>query len=771
MAIVAPASRGAVAGDEVGKPTPEEAAFRERVVPLLTKYCADCHGPEKPKAGVDLTRYTDLEAVARDRKTWDRVLDNVGSGLMPPSDHPQPTDEESTFLTEWVEARVTKAECDGTPRPGRVTIRRLNRVEYDNTIRDLVGVDFHPAADFPTDDVGYGFDNIGDVLTLSPILLEKYLDAAEQIAARAILTDRTDRGQLKTWRAGELRRAGGERFGEEARILASQGEIGVTFEVTNEGEYAFRVRAFGQQAGDEVVKMALRLDGAELGTLDVPAVEGMAETYEVRAPFAPGQHRLAVAFVNDFYDEHAADKEHSDRNLVIERLEVQGPFRDEPLPLPESHTRIIAREPAENSAPSWRDCARESLGRFATRAYRRPVQPSELDGLLGLVEMARQDGASFPEAMQLAVEAVLVSPHFLFRVELDRGDAGAGAALPLGDYELASRLSYALWSSLPDDELFELARQGKLRDPETLAAQARRLIRDPKAEALVENFAVQWLQLRNLDAINPNRRIFPGYDRRLKEDMLTETRRFFAGVMTEDRSILEFLDSDYTYLNARLAKHYGIEGVEGDEFRRVALQGDQRGGLLTQASVLTVTSNPRRTSPVKRGKWVLEQILGTPPPPPPPDVPELNESREAVKSASLRERLEQHRSDPGCATCHSRMDPLGFVFENYDALGAWREKDGSFLIDPSGSLPSGESFAGPKQFKGFLLDKKDQFTRSLTEKLLTYALGRGLDPDDACEVDRIAAEVAKDGYRFSRLVVEIVTSVPFRMREGREASP
>jgi hypothetical protein len=310
-----------------------------------------------------------------------------------------------------------------------------------------------------------------------------------------------------------------------------------------------------------------------------------------------------------------------------------------------------------------------------------------------------------------------------------------------------------------------------LSRPETLAAQARRMLRDPKTTALIEGFAVQWLQLRGLESVAPSLRQFPKFNEKLRRDMRTESERFFAYVVEEDKSILEFLDSDYTFLNERLAKLYGIEGVEGEEFRRVPLTTDQRGGLLTQASVLTVTSNPNRTSPVKRGKWLLEQILGTPPPPPPPDVPLLNESKEAIRAASLRERLEQHRADPNCAACHNKLDPLGFVLENYNAIGGWRETDGDFPIDTSGELPSGESFAGPKELKAYLLEKKDQFTRCLAEKLLTYALGRGLEPEDACEVDRIARAVADDGYRFSRLVVEIVTSVPFRMREGQGAEP
>jgi hypothetical protein len=751
------------------EPSAEAAAFAARVRPLLERHCLRCHNAEKAKGDLDLSPFRDFALVAKDRRTWERVQENVADGLMPPPEEKQPSEEDAKFLAEWIEGVLSKAVCEGPVLPGHVTMRRLNRTEYDLTIRDLVGIDFHPSEDFPSDDVGYGFDNIGDVLTLSPLLLEKYLAAAEGIAARAIIADRTNYGEKKTFNAPELRRAGGDRLGEEGRILASTGELRIRPELNRPGEYLFRVRAYGQQAGDEPVKIGFRVEDKEVGTAEVTAVEGDPELYEVRAKIdEAGQRKFAVAFLNDFYDEKAEDRNRRDRNLIVTMMEVEGPITIDEGPLPKSHTAILDREPRTDSEADWAEAARGILERFATRAFRRPVERGDLDRLVDLVLQVKRDGENFARAIQVGVTAVLVSPHFLFRVE---PVTASGPAVPLDDWALASRLSYFLWSSMPDEALFRLASEGRLKDPAVLSAQAKRMLQDPKAEALVESFGMQWLQLRNLDNVIPNRKVFPTFDERLKADMRAETRAFFLAVIREDRSVLDFLDSDYTFLNERLAKHYGIDGVAGDELRRVALSGERRGGVLTQASVLTITSNPTRTSPVKRGKWVLEQILGTPPPPAPPNVPPLEEEGPAILTGSLRERLERHRADPGCASCHAKLDPLGFVFENYDAIGQWRAKDGTFDIDPSGSLPGGESFAGPKEFKTYLLDQRGKFARCLTEKLLTFALGRGLDADDACEVDRIAADLGRDGYRFSTLVNGVVTSVPFRMQEGRENSP
>jgi hypothetical protein len=529
-----------------------------------------------------------------------------------------------------------------------------------------------------------------------------------------------------------------------------------------------RARVFAQQAGSEPARMGLQVDGKDIATFDVPVGSNAPQVSEARATLKGGPHRLGVAFLNDYYDPMAADPARRDRNLVVESIAVQGPEVTGPASLPESHRRILFCTPT----PATRnECARAILERFASRAYRRQATAGEVGRLIRFVDLAEQSGESFERGIQLAVEAVLSSPQFLFRVELDPRPRQKGEQMPLvrevNEIELAARLSYFLWSSMPDDELLGLAREGRLREGDTLERQVRRMLADPKARALVENFGDQWLHLRLLDNINPDAKQFPGFDEALRGAMLEETRLFFESVVREDRSVLDFLDANDTFVNERLARHYGIPGVKGEEFRRIVLNDDRRGGLLGQASILTVTSNPTRTSPVKRGKWILEQILGSPPPPPPPDVPELKEDKEVVLSGSLRQRMEQHRANPSCASCHSRMDPLGFGLENYDAIGGWRDKDGKFPIDASGTLPSGQSFEGPKALKAILKSRDREFVRCLAEKMLTFSLGRGLDYHDACAVDRIVAAMAEHNNTFSTLVWEIVRSDPFQKRRTR----
>jgi mono/diheme cytochrome c family protein len=601
-----------------GKKEPSDS-FAKDLRPIFAKYCLSCHGGNKPKAHLALDAFKDEASFSKDPELLDKIQEKLRASEMPPKNKPQPVEAERKTITRWIDAKLAKLNQSGGQRdPGRVTIRRLNRVEYNNTIRDLVGIDFHAADDFPSDDVGYGFDNIGDVLSMAPILMEKYLDAAERIVAKAFETPQ-----------------------------------------------------------------------------------------------------------------------------VLERIMFCRPTEQ---------TKI--------------DCARKLIERFVFRAYRRPVKTDEVDRLVGLVRQAEAQGDSFDKGIQLALQAILVSPHFLFRIELDSQPRNEQAIHAVNDFELASRLSYFLWSSMPDDELFEQARQNKLHEELILEAQVRRMLKDVRAHALVENFAGQWLELRSLKNASPDPELFPSFDESLRSAMLKESELFFEAVVKEDRSILDFLDADFTFLNERLAHHYGINGVHGDQFQRVHLTTDQRGGILTQASILTVTSNPTRTSPVKRGKWILDNLLGTPPPPPPPDVPELKEGKELT--GTLRQRMEQHRANPSCASCHQRMDPLGFGFENYDAIGAWRTVDGNSPIDPSGVLPDGKSFKGPKELKGILKGKEEEFRRCFTEKLLTYALGRGLEFYDKAATLQISRNLAQKGNRFSALVVEIVKSDPFQKRRGKK---
>ncbi len=744
--------------------TPEEAAFRTDVAPLIATYCVKCHGADKPKAGLNLVKDADAASALRSRKAWGLVREAIETGTMPPDGKPKPPQAQADKAVAWLEAQLSKVDCKLQTDPGRVTLRRLNRAEYRNTVRDLVGVDYQPTEDFPSDDVGYGFDNIGDVLTLPPLLMERYLAAAEDISAKAIADDNPPRPMVKHITLDE--KSGGAEYSKRfGRILASEGQVQVGFPFPLDGEYTIHLRAFGQQAGPEPVKMAIKLDDKVLKAFDVKSVESNVGSFDARVRVSKGTHLVSAAFLNDFYNAGEADPKRRDRNLVVLSMEVIGPLPVDGGKLPESHRKIVFKKPkGYGDTETWRAI----LHRLASRAYRRPATAEDVTRLLRLVELAKQDGERWEVGLRLAIQGILVSPHFLFRVELDRSSPGASQRID--DYELASRLSYFLWSSMPDDELFEAARTGGLRSPGTLEAQVARMLKNPRSRALTRNFAGQWLQIRKLRDVTPDKDLFPKFDPPLRDAMRRETELYFEEIVREDRSILDFLDSDFTYVNDRLAKHYGIAGGSGKDFRRVTLTDGRRGGLLTQASILTVTSNPTRTSPVKRGKWVLEQLLGTPPPPPPPNVPELQESKEAL-SGTLRQRMEQHRSNPSCASCHAKMDPLGFGLENFDAIGAWREKDGANAIDTSGVLPGGQTFDGPKGLRTILMGKRTEFTKCLTSKLLTYAIGRGLEDSDQCVVDRISESVAASGYRFSRLVIEIVMCDPFQKRRGKGGEP
>lgn len=747
------------------------AAFTADVQPLLARFCIRCHGGEEPEADLRLDRFKSPADLAAAREVLQTVLDNVEAGYMPPEDKPQPSAQQRQAIVAWLSAELSAGHDPTQASPGRVTMRRLNRVEYNNTIRDLVGVDFEPAADFPSDDVGYGFDNIGDVLSLPPILMEKYLAAAERITEAAIVVPDPIEVQSVRLQAEHIQQTGAaDRLPRDVRVrtLASNGEIYTTHRFPKTGEYILRARAYGQQAGPEAVKMAFRIEGRDVDTVDVTAVSRSPKTYETRVRVEQGVRRVAVAFINDYYAPDAKDpKLRGDRNLYVDYIEIQGPVRVELVNLPPTHRRIVFVTPS--ATRSRTECARQIIEPFAARAWRRPLAPDELDRLVNVFHLGASQGESFERSIQLALQAVLVSPHFLFRVEIDRGPLSSSGAYRISQYELASRLSYFLWSSMPDDELFDLARQGDLR--KNLDAQVRRMLADPKSQALVDNFGHQWLTTRNLAIAEPDPKLFPKFDEKLRADMLKETELFLAAVIREDRSILDLIDADFTFVNQRLAAHYGLPGVQGDQFRRVALPDNRRGGVLTLASVLTVTSNPTRTSPVKRGKWVLENILGTPPPPPPPGVPELEEDEQVRLTGSLRQRMEQHRTNPTCASCHSRMDPIGFGFENFDAVGAWRQRDGKFAIDPAGTLPSGESFDGPAALKAIFKQNKDGFTRCLAEKMLTYALGRGLEPYDRHAVNEIVAATARGDYRFSSLILATVHSRPFQWRAAQRGQP
>jgi hypothetical protein len=742
-----------------------DAQLNETILPVLREYCWDCHGDSEAKGGVNFDAHTNLMAVLKDRGTWERVIQTVRSGDMPPKKRKsQPEPQVRTNLVGWIERTLFPID-PARPDPGRVTIRRLNRVEYNNTVRDLFGIDFQPADDFPQDDVGYGFDNIGDVLSMPPILLEKYLNAAEAILDRAIVTGPLSPKNRRFSPAQIQGHAGGA-----LATLATQGEVFVEYEAPVPGDYVFKAQAYGDQAGDEKVQMALRADGKELERIEVRRGRNNPKLHEHRLRLEPGRHRLAAAFLNDFYRETQlvrtnakgktyTEKKIEDRNLQVEFIEVTGPFSDVVPPLHAAHRRIFFKSPGPTTT---NEVAREILQRVADRAYRRPAEKAEVEGLMRLFAQARTSGDGFEVSVKQALTAVLVSPHFLFRGELQASPDNPHETHRISEYALASRLSYFLWSTMPDEELFRLAGQGRLR--RNLAGQVQRMLGDPKSRALVDNFAGQWLQLRTLDIVAPDEKLFPGFDASLRSALRRETEALFEHIVRNDRPITEFLTADYTFVNERLAQHYGLKGVQGPEFVRVSLKGTGRSGVLTHGSVLTLTSNPNRTSPVKRGKWILENILASPPPPPPPGVPAL-ESKET--HGNLRQRMDAHRDNPMCASCHAKMDPLGFAFEHFDAVGQFREKDGDDAVDTRGELVSGERFADHAELSRVLSDsRRADFVRCVSEKVLTYALGRGVEHYDRPALAAIDAQLKKKKLRFSALIQAVVDSVPFQYRRG-----
>ncbi len=720
--------------------------------PFLEQHCLRCHNEKKDSGGLNLTARHDVE-------TWEAVLRRVELKEMPPKKQPQPSDAQRREFVSSLRSALKKLPLPAG-NPGRVTMRRLNRVEYNNTIRDLCGISFTPADDFPSDDVGHGFDNIGDVLSLPPILMEKYLAASEKVVdlmlngeAPKPVTRRYEAKDLQPTAKAEIKQRGNRSY----RHLETAGAVYIDHNVPQDGEIVIRATAFGAPfPGDrriEPVRYAFEIDGKRITEARLPT--NTFTGIEAKTKVTAGTRRIALVFLNP----SPAEEKKERRTLGVAAIEVVNP-PDPNRSKPESYSRVMLGDPKDAS----RNRARTIVANFARRAYRRPIREDEISRLMTIFEGAHSNGESFDSAVGLCLQAVLVSPYFLFRVEPDRSPDRADGSYALNSWEIASRLSYFLWSSMPDEELFQLAEQGKLRDPAILEEQARRMLRDPKASALVQNFGMQWLNLRNLAIVQPSRKEYPIWDEVLRVWMRIETEMFLESIIKEDRSILDLLDADYTFVNERLARLYGIPDVRGPEFRRVKLADRNRGGVLTQASVLTVTSNPTRTSPVKRGKWVLENILGVPPPPPPPNVPELKEDRESVKSASLRERMQQHRADPNCATCHERMDTIGFGLENFDGVGGWRETDGEFKIDASGTLPDGSSFRTPAELKAILKRDVPSFRRCLIEKLLTYALGRGIDRHDRNEIERISQVVAADGDRLNRIVVEIVKSEAFLRR-------
>ncbi|QDV36158.1 DUF1592 domain-containing protein [Tautonia plasticadhaerens] len=806
----------------------DRALFEERILPILEDNCFTCHGLGITKGGVDLEAlaFSDGADADQDREAWLAVLKNVRAGIMPPADEPAPTPEEREQLQDWIKAGALGLDPD-RPDPGRVTVRRLNRVEYRNTIRDLMGVDFDTTAEFPPDDTGHGFDTIGDVLTISPLLMEKYIAAAQEIVSRVVPT--TSGVVPERTIPGSRFRDEGDEEDEETRRRRDRSRtlsyyeparVSTIAEAEYEGDYQLILSLSAHEQYVEgkfdsnLCLITFEVDGEKLLSREFSQESGESFRFEFDLDWQAGDHDLAVRL------EPLTPDEEQVRSLTmrVDALTVRGPMGEEHLVRPEGYERFFPGEVPEDES-GRRRYARDLLDRFATRAFRRPAGAETADRLADIAMfVAGQENRTFESGMAQAMVAVLASPRFLFREEgVEPGSLGPYPRID--EYALASRLSYFLWSTMPDDELFRLAERSQLR--ENLDAQLSRMLADDRSEQFIRNFVGQWLQARDVDSVQVNtyavlsrdtppdpdaernrdrfrelrrkdpenltdeeeaelevireaffrsRERFERYelDGSLRRAMRAETELLFEHIVREDRPLIELLDSGYTFLNDRLATLYGIEGVEGDEMRKVDLPPDSpRGGVLTQGTVLTVTSNPDRTSPVKRGLFILENILGTPPAPPPPNIPSLEEAGKEIegRTPTLREAMELHRSDPLCNSCHNRMDPLGLALEHFNALGMYREQERSGPIDASGVLITGEPFDGVKELKRILAeDRRLDFYRCLTEKMLTYALGRGLEYPDEGTVDAIVDRLEARGGRATELIAAIIDSAPFQRR-------
>ena len=753
---------------------------------LVDQYCAACHSVKSKAGGLSL-QDRDLSAVGSDTATWEKVLRKVAANEMPPAGLPRPGAPEAKAFTAYLRTELDRYAASH-PNPGQPVIHRLNRAEYGNTVRDLLGLDVDAGSKLPPDDSGYGFDNIGDVLSLSPILIERYMSAARMVSRLAVgdagpkpqvdvfTPPRESRAPLRAW----------PRFPRDERAaddlpFDSTGGMSIRYRFPVDAEYVFKIRMPspptppdttitppGQvlelrvpvKAGERQVGLTFMRSGAI--TEVVPAIDGSATSAPTGTDAPP-----APPTWMDLRLDGARLKLYDVTQNSFAELSIAGPYNIAGAGDTASRRILFVCKPA--TAKDEEPCARRVLSSIVRRAYRRPVTETDLTPLLAFYRDGRKDG-TFDSGIEMAVRAMLVSPDFLFRIERDPANSAPGSVYRVNDFELASRLSYFLWSSMPDETLLRLAEQGKLKDPVVIEQQVARMLDDSKSKAFVNNFAGQYLYLRNLAAQRPDPDVYPQYDPYLRRCFEQESRLFFSAILHENRPLSELLDARFTFLNQRLAEFYGVPGVYGAQFRRVELTDPNRGGILGQASLLTVTSYPNRTSVVQRGKWVLDNLLGTPPPPPPANVPALDPHGKDGE-LSMRQAMEEHRANPVCASCHSRMDPIGFSLENYDGVGAWRSKDRGAAIDASGKFPDGTTFNGPAGLKQLLLTQhRDEFVSTFTEKLMTYALGRGLEAYDQPALRSILREADKGNDTIPALINAIVRSSQFQMRRTREGS-
>ena len=767
--------------------TSAPAPLSERAT--IDRYCVTCHNDRLETGGLSLEA-VDLADVAAQAEVWEKVVRRLRAGAMPPQPRPRPDRATYDHLVTYLETALDRAAA-ADPNPGRTaTFRRMNRTEYQNAIRDLLALDVDVTALLPRDDAAFGFDNV-TTGGLSPTLMERYLAAARTISELAVSSQAPAPGSRVVIVPADRT----QEDHVDGLPFGTRGGTAVTHTFAFDGDYEIQVRLQRNRNENvegltELHEVELSLDGERLQLFTMEpnrniviqannayyTDEGSDNHLNVRVAVTAGPHVVGATFIKKNsallettrqpYQAHFNMDRHPRQQPAVRSVSIVGPFDPTGIGETPARERIFSCRPT-GSADDHEECASSVISTLARRAYRRPVTVDDLEQLLSFYGEGHAAGG-FDTGIETALRALLASPEFLFRIEREPGGLDAGMAYRVSDLELATRLSFFLWSSLPDDELLDVAAANQLRDPVALQTQVRRMLADPRAETLTTNFASQWLHLRNLDAVRPDSRIFPDFDDNLRQGFRRETQLLFQSVVDEDRSVTDLLTADYTFVNERVAKHYGLPGVYGDHFRRIALPaGSPRAGLLGHGSILTVTSYATRTSPVLRGKWILENLLGTPPPPPPPNVPPLDESRSATHVLSMRDRMEAHRRNPACAVCHRIMDPAGLSMENFDAIGLWRDAEGGTVIDASGSLPGGEAFDGVAGLRGALLDRPEVFVGTMAEKLLVYSLGRGLDHTDAPAVRAIVRAAADEDYRLSSLILSIVQSTPFQMRSSQ----
>ncbi|MGB7329129.1 MAG: DUF1592 domain-containing protein [Rubripirellula sp.] len=776
--------------------------------PLLQKYCIDCHNADNAEAEWDLSSFENVDSVDGGADSMQRVLEMVRFGAMPPEDSDLPTDQERKTLVKSLDETMFAVSCDLRPRPGKVTARRLNRTEYNHSIRDLFGMDLRPADQFPSDETGAGFDNNGDVMSMSPLMIEKYLTAAEQVASAVIVDPDTIEKLDDDVPSDQLLIHGDVKVGSFfGRFMKPDGFVWANFDVKMPGEYVLQFRGgVSEKKTDDKIAAVFDDSGKLVGTMKMGYFGGGggADSEQIKLNLSVGRRRLMVRYFDkdeplqigktyrkefDSLDpdwvksadeslkkprKPSRDIDLGEYSVLFRSMNLSGPAKlpDEAFPPTQ---KTIVRKVAPRRGGSWYDVdesAEECLRPLMRRAFRGPVTDEEVARYADLALEAKDRGESYYRGLQISVAAVLVSPRFLFRVETPDAktleqQSDASEPVTLTQHQLATRLSYFLWSSIPDETLLSLADRGKLTRAE-LPKQIDRMLKDPKSKSLSSEFASQWLGVRKLAEHEADTTQFKTFGSALKVAMAKETELFFDHVLRMNRPASELLTADYSFVNLDLAKHYAMPNeivatLKSDKFEKVSLEGMPRRGVLSHASVLTLTSNPNRTSPVGRGKWILENILGTPPPEPPPGVPEIDEAKTASAGLSFREQLEQHRADPSCASCHRVMDQLGFGLEEFDAVGRFRSTDGGKPIDASGEMPGRRNFNGAVELSKLLGEtESESFARTATSRLLTFALGRELTPADRCTIDAIIDKTAKNEFRFRDLIVETILSPPFQ---------